>query len=113
MNIKRGNVFLVSLDPTIASEISKTPPVVIVSNDVNNKFSSTITVIPITSNTIKIYPFEAFLKAGTANLPKDSKARTDQIRTIDKSRLIKEIGSLSSEIINNIENAIKIHLNIK
>jgi len=92
--------------------MNKTRPVVIVSNDVNNKFSSTITVIPITSNTIKIYPFEVF-KAGTANLPKDSKARTDQIRTIDKSRLIKEIGSLSSEMIINIENAMKIHLNIK
>lgn len=105
--------FLVSLDPTVGSEINKTRPVVIVSNDVNNKFSSTITVIPITSNTIKIYPFEVFLKAGTANLPKDSRARTDQIRTIDKIRFIKEIGSLSSEMMINIENAIKIHLNIK
>jgi len=93
--------------------MNKTRPVVIVSNDVNNKFSSTITVIPITSNTIKIYPLEVFFKVGTANLPKDSKARTDQIRTIDKSRLIKEIGSLSSEMIINIENAMKIHLNIK
>ncbi len=85
MNIKRGNVFLVSLDPTVGNEINKTRPVIIISNDVNNKFSNTITVIPITSNTIKIYPFEVFLKAGVANLPKDSKARTDQIRTIDKS----------------------------
>jgi len=55
MNIKRGNVFLVSLDPTIGSEINKTRPVIIISNDVNNKFSNTITVIPITSNTVKIY----------------------------------------------------------
>lgn len=84
-----------------------------VSNDINNQYGNTITVIPITSNTIKVYPFEVFLKSGIANLPKDSKARTDQIRTIDKRRLIKEIGSLPTEMISDLETAIKIHLNIK
>ena len=113
MNIKRGNVFLASLDPTVGNEINKTRPVIVISNDVNNEFSNTITVIPLTSNTIKIYPFEIFLKSGVANLPKDSKARTDQIRTIDKSRIIKEIGSLPSIIVSDLENAIKIHLNLK
>ena len=92
MNIKRGKIFLASLDPAVGNEISKTRPVIIISNDINNKFSNTITVIPLTSNTSKIYPFEIFLKFGIANLPKDSKARTDQIRTIDKRRLVKEIG---------------------
>ncbi|MDQ2720350.1 MAG: type II toxin-antitoxin system PemK/MazF family toxin [Bacteroidota bacterium] len=113
MNIKRGNVFLASLDPTIGNEINKTRPVIVISNDINNEFSNTVTVIPLTSNTIKLYPFEILLKSGIANLPKDSKARTDQIRTIDKSRIIKEIGSLPSIIISNLENAIKIHLNLK
>lgn len=60
MNIKRGNVFLASLDPTIGNEINKTRPVIVISNDINNEFSNTVTVIPITSNTIKIYPFEFF-----------------------------------------------------
>lgn len=113
MNIKRGNVFLASLGPTIGNEINKTRPVIVISNDINNEFSNTVTVIPLTSNTIKIYPFEIFLKSGIANLPKDSKARTDQIRTIDKSRIIKEIGSIPSAIISDLENAIKVHLNLK
>ncbi len=113
MNIKRGNVFLASLGPTIGNEINKTRPVIVISNDINNEFSNTVTVIPLTSNTIKIYPFEIFLKSGIANLPKDSKARTDQIRTIDKSRTIKEIGSIPSAIISDLENALKVHLNLK
>lgn len=113
MNIKRGNVFLATLDPATGSEINKTRPVIVISNDINNKYSNTVTVIPLTSNTIKIYPFEIFLKSGIANLPKDSKARTDQIRTIDKSRLVKEIGTIPSTLIENLENAIKIHLNLK
>ncbi len=110
MNIKRGNIFLAALDPAIGNEINKTRPVIIISNDINNLYSNTVTIIPLTSNTIKIYPFEIFIKAGVANLPKDSKARTDQIRTIDKSRLVKEIGSLSATMLSNLENAIKIHL---
>jgi mRNA interferase MazF len=112
MNIKRGNVYLASLDPVIGNEINKTRPVIVVSNDINNQFSNTVTVIPITSNTIKLYPFEVFLKSGVANLPKDSKARTDQIRTLDKSRIIKEIGILPEKIMPELENSIIIHLNI-
>jgi mRNA interferase MazF len=75
MNIKRGNIFLASLDPTIENEINKTRPVIVISNDVNDKFSNTVTVIPVTSNIIKIFPFEVFLKSGIANLPKDSKGK--------------------------------------
>lgn len=113
MNIKRGNVFLASLDPTIGNEINKTRPVIVISNDINNKFSNTVTVIPLTSNTIKIYPFEVFIKRGIANLPKDSKARADQIRTIDKSRIVKEIGTVPFDILSALEKAVIIHLNLK
>jgi mRNA interferase MazF len=98
MNIKRGNIYLANLDPSIGNEINKTRPVVVISNDINNQYGNTITVLPITSNTSKIYPFEVFIEKGTANLPKDSKIKADQIRTIDKTRLIKEIGSFPNEI---------------
>ena len=110
MNIKIGNIYLANLDPTIGSEINKTRPVAVISNDINNKYSNTITILPITSNTESIYPFEVFLEAGIANLPKDSKVKADQIRTIDKLRLIKEIGSLSANHLKEIEKAVRIHL---
>ncbi len=111
MNIKRGEVYLASLDPVMGREISKTRPVVIVSNDKNNEYSGTVTVLPITSQHVQsIYPFEVFLAKGNANLPKDSKAKADQIRTLDKKRLVKNIGLLDGKALNEIDKAIKIHL---
>ncbi len=110
MSIKRGKIFLANLEPTIGTEISKVRPILVISNDINNKVSSTITVIPITSNTSKIYPFEVFIPSGEANLPKDSKAKTNQIRSIDTKRLIKEIGSLPNARIKAVERALKYHL---
>ena len=113
MDIKRGEIFLAALDPVIGHEIAKTRPVVVVSNDIGNKYSGTITIIPLTSkNLIKIYPFEVYLPKIITGLERDSKAKTDQIRTLDKARLIKSIGHLNDELINNMNNAIKIHLNL-
>ena len=114
MNIKRGEVYLATLDPVIGREISKTRPVVIVSNDKNNAFSGTVTIIPISSQNIdKIYPFEVFLPKGSADLPKNSKVKADQIRTIDKTRIISHIGALKASEMEIIERAIKVHLDLK
>ena len=111
MNIKRGGVYLAALDPTVGREIAKTRPVIVVSNDQNNLYAGTVSILPLTSkNTEKIYPFEIFLTKGTANLPKSSKVKTDQIRTIDKSRLVQFIGELSDEEMAQIKKAICIHL---
>ena len=109
-NSKRGEIFLVSLDPTVGSEINKTRPALIISNDINNQFSETVTVIPITSSVGKIYPFETFLPSGESGLTKNSKAKCNQIRTIDKKRLLKSFGKVSPEKLKEIENALLIHL---
>ncbi|MDD4861735.1 MAG: type II toxin-antitoxin system PemK/MazF family toxin, partial [Smithellaceae bacterium] len=70
MNIKRGNIYLAALDPTVGREIAKTRPVVVVSNDQNNIYAGTVSILPLTSkNTGKIYPFETLLSKGAANLP--------------------------------------------
>lgn len=107
---KRGQIWLVSLDPAIGHEIKKTRPALVISNDVNNKLADTITVIPITSKTEKIYPFEVLLSKEEANLFKDSKVKCNQIRTIDKRRLIKFLSSASEKKLKEIEKAILIHL---
>ncbi len=74
MIIKRGFIYLAALDPVVGNEIAKTRPVAVISNDKNNEFSGTVTVLPITSKNIrKIYPFEVLLGKGTGNLPKNSK----------------------------------------
>ncbi len=111
MNIKRGKIYLAVLDPVVGKEISKTRPVAIVSNDQNNEFSATVTILPITSKNLqKIYPFEVLLPKGAGKLPKTSKVKADQIRTLDKSRIVKFIGTISKQKMDEIEKAIKVHL---
>jgi mRNA interferase MazF len=111
MDIRRGDIFVAALDPVVGREMSKTRPVLIVSNDQNNRFSATVTILPITSGSLdKVYPFEILLPAGTGNLPKDSKVKADQIRTLDKTRLLKRIGSLGDGEMRLAEKAMGIHL---
>lgn len=112
MNIKRGEIWLANLDPTIGSEIRKTRPVVIVSNDINNTNNNVVTILPVTSNTTHVFSFEVMVSKGTANLPKDSKVKADQIRTLDKVRIIKSIGTLPNNIMNLVDNAMKLHLKL-
>jgi mRNA interferase MazF len=114
MTIKRGEIYIAALDPVVGKEISKTRPVVVVSNDLNNQFAATVTVLPITSmNLDKIYPFEVFLPKGSGGLPKDSKVKADQIRTLDKARMAKLLGKVDQKQTLAINRAIKIHLGME
>jgi len=107
---ERGEIYLVCLDPTIGSEINKTRPAIIISNDINNQAAQTVTVIPITSSTKKVYPFETLLSSQESGLPKSSKAKCNQIRTIDKKRLVKSLGKVSKKELKEIEDSLSIHL---
>jgi mRNA interferase MazF len=107
---RRGEIFLVNLDPALGSETNKTRPALVISNDINNKFSSTVTVIPITSNVKKVFPFEVLFPSERSGLPKTSKAKCNQIRTIDIRRLIKPLGKIPVETMQEVEDALRIHL---
>ena len=111
--IKRGDIYWVRLDPVEGSEIGKIRPAVVISNDINNELADTITIVPVTSSVGKVYPFEVLIRKGTANLAEDSKAKANQIRTVDKSRLKNLIGTVPLHILEEIEKAIKIHLDFK
>lgn len=107
-NPHRGELYWVSLDPTVGSEISKTRPALIISNDVGNQYADRVIVAPISSgNTERIYPFEVLLPAGEAGLSKASKVLLDQIRTVDKQRLNNRIGVLTSERMEEVNRAIR------
>ena len=108
---RRGEIWLVSLEPVVGHERGKTRPALIISNDRNNQFAETITVLPITSNIKKIYPFETFMPKRETNLPVDSKIKSNQIRTVDKKRLVKLIGNVSEEKLKEVKQALFIHLN--
>lgn len=110
--MKRGEIWYADLSPTRGSEVNKRRPVLIVSNDSNNRAASTLTVLPITSNTARVYPFEVLLPATATGLPVDSKARAQQIRTIAKERLqgSQHIGAVGPDTMQRIEAAIRLHL---
>ena len=101
--MKRGDVWWVEFDPSVGTEISKTRPAIIVSNDAANKSLARVIVVPLTSNVSRVYPGEAVvLVNGTKN-----KAMTDQIMSADKSRLKNKIAVLSESDMTSLEAAIR------
>lgn len=85
--MKCGEIYYANLSPTVGSETDKRRPVLIVSNDANNRAAKTVTVLPITSNVSRVYPFEVKLESQDSGLPKPSKVQAQQIRTISKQLL--------------------------
>jgi mRNA interferase MazF len=109
-----GDIYEVNLDPVVGAETGKRRPALIVSNDINNKFSQTVTVLPITGQPAgKHYPFEVLVPQGVAGLTADSRIKTNQVRTVDKRRLVSFRGSLPPQYLPRVEKALKIHLNMK
>jgi len=109
--MKRGDIWFADLSPTVGSEINKHRPVLVVSNNANNRAASTLTVLPITSNVEKIYPFEVALSIEASGLPKLSKAQAQQIRTIVRERIVgKRIGQLDGKQMDRIDQTIRLHL---
>lgn len=112
-DVKRGDIWLVNLDPTLGHEIKKSRPAVIIQNDVGNNYSPITILAPITSQNIeKIYPIEVLLAKRNSGLEKNSKVLLNQIRAVDKRRLIKKLGKVDYDSMVKIDNAIKISLGI-
>lgn len=110
--IKQGDIFLVDLEPTLTGEANKTRPAAILSNNANNNFAPTVTVVPLTTNTNKLYPFQIFLASEDSGLDFDSKAQAEQVRTISKKRLKHHIGTLKDIHIDDIKQALLLHFAI-
>jgi len=111
--MKRGDIFFANLNPTVGSEIQKIRPVLIVSNNANNRVGTTITIVPITSNTSNVYPFEVLLETKNSGLQKKSKAQCHQIRTISKLRIQgKRAGLVNASTMSMVNNALQLHLDL-
>lgn len=96
----QGDIYLVNLDPTLHTETGKTRPGLIISINAMNHHSPRLIIAPITSSTGKVYPFEVIIPSGVGGLEKDSKIMIDQIRSLDKKRLVKKLGTLKSDLLN-------------
>jgi len=107
--IKRGDIFYADLSPVIGSEQGGIRPVLIVQNDIGNKYSPTVIASAITSQINKAkLPTHIELSAKEYGLPKDSVVLLEQIRTIDKKRLREKIGHLDDELMEKVNEALSI-----
>ena len=112
VSIKRGDLFLVTFDPTLGAEAKKVRPALIVSNNINNVHSPIISISPITSNVTKVYSFEVEIPVGTSGFRSRSKIMINQTRAVDKLRLIKKLGHLSEQIMGHVDHALKLHYDL-
>ncbi|MEG4403768.1 type II toxin-antitoxin system PemK/MazF family toxin [Microcoleus sp. MON2_D5] len=111
--MKRGEIYYANLSPTVGSEIDKRRPVLMVSNDANNRAANTVTILPITSNVTRVYPFEVLLNPEDSGLSKPSNVQAQQVRTISKQRITSDaVGSLSEEIMQLVNVDLKLHLDV-
>ncbi|AEE97025.1 type II toxin-antitoxin system PemK/MazF family toxin [Mahella australiensis] len=109
MIVKRGDLFYADLSPVVGSEQGGVRPVLVVQNDIGNKYSPTVIVAAITSQINKAkLPTHVEISASDYGLPKDSVILLEQIRTIDKKRLREKIGYLSAETMKKVDEALQI-----
>jgi len=113
--VRRGEICLVDLEPVRGAEANKRRPAVIVSNDGANSSaerlgSGVVTVVPVTANTERVYPFQVFLPASVTGLARDSKAQAEQIRSIALERVGPRIGALPSDLLSALDEALRLHL---
>jgi mRNA interferase MazF len=111
---RRGDVYLCSFDPTIGHEIKKTRPALVIQNDLGNRYSPTTIVAAVTSKISPVsYPVEVIVQPTSGNgLDVRSAIRMDQIRTVDRQRLVRRLGVVDSETMMKVEEAIKISLGL-
>ena len=109
MTVKRGDIYYADLSPVIGSEQGGLRPVLIVQNDVGNRYSPTVIAAAITSKISKAkLPTHIDVPGDDAGLAKDSIILLEQIRTIDKKRLKEKMGHLDDETMNSVNSAIEV-----
>ncbi|MBA3619675.1 MAG: type II toxin-antitoxin system PemK/MazF family toxin [Actinomycetota bacterium] len=113
--MRRGDVRLVSLDPVRGAEADKRRPAVIVSNDAANATAArlgrgVITVVPVTSNVERAYPFQVLLPSEATGLDRDSKAQAEQVRSIDVERVGARLGEVPTALMADVDQALRLHL---
>ena len=105
-----GDIYLVDFEPSVGAEIKKKRPAIIISCNDANKYLRTVMVIPFSSRTERVYFFEVLVRKEHSGLDADSKLKIPQMRSVDKKRLTKHIGTLTDDLLSDVEKAIKVHL---
>jgi mRNA interferase MazF len=115
--MRRGDIHSIDLDPARGSEANKRRPAIIVSNDAANATArrlgrGVITVLPVTSNTERVYPFQVLLRAAETGLDRDSKAQAEQVRSIAVERVGARLGVVPHAVMLDVDEALRLHLGL-
>jgi mRNA interferase MazF len=113
--MRRGDIVWVDLDPARRAEANKRRPAVVVSNDGANRVAEqlgrgVITVVPVTTNTTRVYPFQILLPGDRCGLPQTSKAQAEQIRAVSIDRIGTVAGRVPPDLVEDLDRAIRLHL---
>lgn len=113
----RGEICLVDFDPVRGSEANKQRPAIIVSNDGANAAAArlergVVTVVPVTSNVTRVYPFQVLLPAAACGLARDSKAQAEQVRSVAVERVGRRVGRLPPALLSELDDALRLHLGL-
>lgn len=113
--MRRGEIRMVGPDPAVGAEANKRRPAVIVSNDGANGTAErlrrgVITVVPVTSNTKRVYPFQVLLEAARTGLERDSKAQAEQVRSVAVERVGQRVGVVTGDLLAALDEALRLHL---
>ncbi len=115
--MERGDILLVSLDPSVGAEQTKVRPVIVVSSNAANnsaerRGSGVITIVPLTSNVATIYPFQVLIRPSESGLLIDSKAQAEQVRSLSTTRIVRQIGAVSAPRMRDVDDALRLHLSL-
>ena len=113
--MRRGDIHFVDLDPVLGSEANKRRPAVVVSNDGANLAATrlgrgVVTVVPVTSNIERVYPFQVQLPAAATGLDRDSKAQAEQVRSVAVEHIGARLGAVPGALMLQIDDALRLHL---
>ena len=113
--MQRGEIWLVDLGPAREAEAAKRRPAVIISNDGANLAAAqlgrgVVTVVPVTSNVARVYPFQVRLPARECGIGSDSKAQAEQVRSVAVERLIQPVGRVPASLMGQLDQALRLHL---
>ena len=113
--MRRGEIRLVDLEPVRGAEADRGRPAVIVSNDGANATAArlgrgVVTVVPVTSNTERVYPFQVLLRSADTGLDRDSKAQAEQVRSVAVQRLGSRMGTVPPTLMAHLDEALRLHL---
>lgn len=115
--MRRAEIRLVDLEPVRGSEANKRRPAVLVSNDRANdgaarRGQGVVTVVPVTSNVSRVYPFQVLLPAAETGLKRDSKAQAEQVRSIAVERVGPLLGRVPVGLMASVDDALRLHLQL-